>query len=497
MKKKIIAGITLLAGVLATACAPGGIDDESLSQPGENSSQGGGTTSSSSGSTFKYKGKNVLDNLGPETGEITFQVGGGSTEYTLFDRLVTRFEQLNPGITVKQVSINDSDVLYTQLAGGNAPDVIQVESHNFGAWAKAGALQAIQPFAKDDADLPYDDYWPQALEMYSFNTTTGIRGNTDLFSLPKDFGVNGVFVNEKLVNAALNDGRITQTEHDKVFDQDNPMTYEEYIDIAHKMTVYTGGADSIYGSNRIYWESYMWSLEDDILTSNYKLNNTSENVKKVFEYSKSMIDPNSEYFCSPYTASASTSSADEMSLFNSGKIAMYWSGRWNVPTYDATNINYRCIPCPVADLGGGKKGISTGWCATIGYSISRNCVKTKMAYKLIKFLASREAYLIMNELNYAVPGLKSLCKEPEFADPKTNNGSRRLDAKSAQTFFNLAENARLNNAARFTTNKWITIFEDSLELYFTGEYESVEEFLNTVKPQVDAALKQSDPQLFR
>ena len=35
----------------------------------------------------------------------------------------------------KKVTINDSDVLYTALASGNAPDVIQVESHLFGQWA--------------------------------------------------------------------------------------------------------------------------------------------------------------------------------------------------------------------------------------------------------------------------------------------------------------------------------------------------------------------------
>ena len=51
--------------------------------------------------------------------------------------------------------------------------------------------------------------------MYTFNTETGIRGNGSLFALPKDFGVNGVFVNTKLVKSALDKGNITQEEYNK------------------------------------------------------------------------------------------------------------------------------------------------------------------------------------------------------------------------------------------------------------------------------------------
>ena len=119
-----------------------------------------------------------------------------------------------------------------------------------------------------------------------------------------------------------------------------------------------------------------------------------------------------------------------------------------------------------------------------------------MAYKFIKYLASPEAYRIMNRLNYAVPGRKSLITEKEFADPKTYNGSRSLDAASAKVFFETAKKARINNASRFTTQKWIDAFEKKLELLFTGDIETVSEFLNSVRGEVNAAIKSSDPQLF-
>ena len=493
MKKKIL--FVSLLTLLLSSCTPNipiTSDGSGGLVPGPVVPPGSGTNTN----TFTYKGKNVMDNLGPETGTITFQAGGGAVELQLWDKLIADFESKNPGISVEKVTINDSDVLYTALASGNAPDVIQVESHLFGQWAKQGALQAIDPFIKQE-NYDLSDYWEQAIEMYSFNTQTGIRGNGDLFSLPKDFGVNGIFVNRKIVKDAYNSGKLTEEQYAKVSDQVNPMTFDEYLDIAVALTNYDGTANSIYGSNRIYWESYLWSFGEDILDEKYQLNYKSEKVKKVFQYSLDMVNKDSPKFCAPYTASTSSTSQDEMSMFTTGRIGMYWSGRWNVPSYDASNVDYYCIPTPVAVLDDGSYGESVGWCATIGYSISRNCEKTQMAYKFIKYLSSPEAYRIMNQLNYAVPGRKSLITEPKFADPKNNNGSRSLDAASAAVFFETAKTARINNASRFTTQRWIDAFESKLELLFTGDIESVDDFLNSVRGEVNAALKGSDPQLFK
>ena len=452
------------------------------------------------GSNWTYRGENVMDHLGPETGEITFQVGGGATELELWDRLISAFEEANPGITVRQVTISSSDTLYTMLASGNAPDVIQVESPDFGNWAKNGALMSIQPFI-DQENFDTSDFWPQALEMFSYDTTNGVRGTVtdadtvEIFSLPKDFGVNGVFVNRTLVEAAYADGDLTKEQYDLVTDQVNPMTFDEYLEIAVALTDNTGdSATTVYGSNRIYWESYLWSLGDDIVTEDHQLNTDSENFKKVLEYSKSMVDSSSENYCAPYTPSTSSSSQDEMSMFTTGRIAMFWSGRWNVPNYDASNVDYYCIPCPVAVKEDGTRGESVGWCSTVGYTISRNCEKTQMAWKLIKFLTSQEGYRIMNELNYAVPGRMSLITEEQFADPSTNGS--KLNKESASVFFNLAKTARVNNSARYSSPRWIEEFEERLDLYFTGDYASVEELMEKTERAVNSALQSSDPQLF-
>ena len=455
-----------------------------------------GGDDSSSGKAYRYKGLNITDNLGSSTGTVSFMVGGGTVELRLWDELLSAFETANPGIKVDKVTINDFDVLYTQLIAGTAPDVIQMESPSFGNWAKSGALQSIEPLVLRDA-FDISDYWPQLIEMYSFDTENGIRGSGDLFALPKDMGVYGVFVNKNIVEAARHRGDLSEEEYALVTDRKNPMTYTQYLQVAKKLTKYDpyNAAETVYGSNRVYWESFLWSMGGDILDENNQFYADNLKFKRVLEYSKAMVTKGSEDFCAPYSAVTSSASQDEMSMFMTGRIAMFWGGRWLVPNYDAAGMNYYCIPTPVAENDDGTKGESIGWCSTIGYGVSRNCKNGEMAWQLIKFLTSAEGYRIMNRLNYNVPGRMSLVTEPAFANP-VSNGSR-LDADSAQIFFETARKARINNASRFSSPNWINIFEEKLGLYFTDEIKTYEELMGSVKNQVNSAIRNSDPQLFR
>lgn len=450
-------------------------------------------------SEYVYRGNNVMDNLGPSTGTISFMVYGGWEELQNWDNLIEDFESKNPGITVETVTIPDGDMLYTNLAGGTAPDVVQLGSPQFGIFAKQGAFQSLQPFIERD-NFDTSDFWPQAIEMFSFDTERGVRGSGELFGLPKDLGVNGIFVNRTLIEEARDEGRLPDEQYALVTDQVNPMTFEEYIDVAVALTQYDGTANSVYGSNRIYWESYLWSLGDDIITSEHTLNK-SDLVKKVFNYSKAMVTEGDPNFCSPYTPVDSSSSQTEESQFLTGKLAMIWAGRWRVPIYDEAGIDYYCIPIPIADPSEAENTLSysISWTSTVGYAISRNCQKTEMAWKFIQYLTSPDGYRQLNRLNFNVPGRMSLIEEDEFRDPKTYNSDEyptNLDEASAKLFFDMAKVARLNNDVRYTENNWKTLFENRLSMFFNDEIKTVDEFLDGVEAEVNAAIRQSDPWLF-
>lgn len=81
-------------------------------------------------SEYVYRGNNVMDNLGPSTGTISFMVYGGWEELQNWDNLIEDFESKNPGITVETVTIPDGDMLYTNLAGGRRRTSCSSEARN-------------------------------------------------------------------------------------------------------------------------------------------------------------------------------------------------------------------------------------------------------------------------------------------------------------------------------------------------------------------------------
>ena len=539
MKRRFASVLAILLSALAlTACEPNlklfGLDDPNDYNPSEDIHTDDDIVPEKR--EYVYKGENALNHLGSDTGTIRFQTGGSSAEKALWDSLIYDFQQSNPGITVKSVNIDKNDILQAGLEARTAPDVIQVDSSVFGAWAQKGWFQSIQPFINGEVDgiepLDTSIYYPQTMQMFKLSPVTGVRGEGEIFGLPKDFGVQGIFVNRELVVDRYNRGAFSsypggQDDYAKLMAQEQ-LTFEEYFRIAHHLTyncVINGEGkhehngywqDNVYGANRIHWEAFLWGLGSDILTDDYKLNIEDEYVQYVFEQCRNQVTKGSASFYSLYSDTGAT---DSGTAFTGRRLCMYMGGRWNVSTFDssfvATSKNpaeskYFCIPVPVYKVKNGKPvRAPIASCSTVCYAISRNCQNTKMAYKLIRYLASREGYRTMNTLNYAVPGIRDLKNENEFKDPMKYNSPYyggfgnvicNLDEKSASTFFDMADEARISNACRFTNDNWIVTFETGLNLFLqdTGKtrFPTSYDFLKSVYKSVNSAIKKSDPQLF-
>src|SRR3954452_11363403 len=83
---------------------------------------------------------------------IRFVWWGNEDRANATKQAVTLFEKANPNITVQtEFSGYDAYVqkLTTQIAGGNAPDVIQLDRPTFGEYIDKHALQSLQPYLSD------------------------------------------------------------------------------------------------------------------------------------------------------------------------------------------------------------------------------------------------------------------------------------------------------------------------------------------------------------
>ncbi len=429
---------------------------------------------------------NVVD-WGPETGTISFYVAGGTVELELWDALIAGFEDENPGITVDKKLFSDYDTVYSDLGAGVAADVIQVPNSYLGNWASRGALKSIQPFI-DAENFDTSVYFDAIIPMFSYSSKTKKRGEGDLYALPKDFGIIGVYVNLDIVNNAVKNGLITEAEKTKLLDKENPLTYDEYAELAHKLTIVKKGVTTQYGSSAINCESYLWGLGTDLIKDEKYFNADDPKVHQVYQYVSDMMDKDSEIYCAP--SIDDMTSQDSGSMFMSGKIAMYWAGRWTAPGYDAAKMNYCVIPIPVAEKGDEP----VTYAVSAGYAISRNCKKQGMAWKLIKYLASEKAYRTLNKLNYAVPAIKSLIDDPEFTTPVQGTPMTEADLK---VFFDAAKTARRAHSDYFTSNRWIDLFNSKLDDMFLDGTMTAAQCIKDMEADINAAIKQSDPALFQ
>lgn len=130
-KKKLLSLVGMALLLAVTACSSGGKDAQSAKP-----AQGAG------GEGSKQATKNV---------ELRMTWWGSQTRHDLTMKALKLFEEKHPGITVKpEYSGWDGyfDKISTQVAGNNAPDLIQMDYAFLADYAKRGSLLDLTPYTQ-------------------------------------------------------------------------------------------------------------------------------------------------------------------------------------------------------------------------------------------------------------------------------------------------------------------------------------------------------------
>ncbi len=129
---------------------------------------------------------------------LTFMFWGAATPD--LDRVIIaqRFMERQPGIKIQTVGLPGNDdfdaKVVSMVAGGTAPDVVQVGGRNFGLYAAKFMAQEIASYAKRDKENVEADFLAPTVE-YS-------KWQGKLMALPNDFNCLGVYYNADLFAAA-------------------------------------------------------------------------------------------------------------------------------------------------------------------------------------------------------------------------------------------------------------------------------------------------------
>lgn len=284
------------------------------------------------------------------------------------EEMAAAFTKTHPNITV-QVQLTPWEGYWTKLkaavTGGAAPDVFWMNGPNFQLYA---SNKVIAPNPEQvDASV-----YPKALvDLYTFDGKQ--------YGLPKDMDTVGVWYNKTLFDAK------------KVAYPKDGWTWADFQDAAAKLTDAKAG---VYGTaaELTSFQEYQYNtiaqaggyvISPDGKKSGYDDPKTIAGLK----FWTDLLDKKHSPDLKTMTDTV------PLQLFESGKVAMYWGGSWNVSEF--TGNDYAKDKVDVAPLPKGEKQ------ATIIHGVS-NVVGAKsehpdQAWEFVKYLGSKEAAEILGK----------------------------------------------------------------------------------------------------
>jgi multiple sugar transport system substrate-binding protein len=330
---------------------------------------------------------------GNGSGETTLDVMVGAQD--LSDEQIAQFEKDNPGIKINVV-LYDGARLNTMLAAGNPPDITfgnAVGSANFNA---RGLATDLTPYLKDSKVLKEDDLQP-VNDAFRWDGTRS--GEGPIYGIVKDWSQdNALWYNTALFDAA-GVPYLSDTE---------PISYDELLEIAKKLSVINGGTTEVYGLGM----EWAWSLygpiaamveqqgeslyNDDLTEIDFTSPAAQRALQWFVDYGTSGVGPTSLNPL-PDGSDFSTFAAERMAISQDG----YWFGG-NFAGDDALKT-VRFAPAPI--MGDTPTAMSYGGA---GLWIPEQADDKDAAWKFMEYFMAGEPAEGRAASGWGLPSLKSL-----------------------------------------------------------------------------------------
>jgi len=301
---------------------------------------------------------------GKTAGGVTITVWEtyNSEERAVFLELVEEFQAANPGINIDAVNIPFDGMepkILTALATNTAPDIVRVDVGFLPKLAMRGAVHPLDEYASGEVT---GELFPVTL------ASCKIDGH--LYGLPDQ--VNGLclFYHRDLFEKAGLDPDVP------------PMTWDEFVGYAEKLTDRENGVFGFGMRNSLWWSlPFIYSFGGNILTDDNKACALSEDEAvagfqfKVDLYSKYKVEGG---------AWRAGGIRDDVG-FQSKKYAMVLNGPWAVKGLQAAGIDFG-----VALIPAGPAGHATNVGGN-NLAVLATSVHPEEAYKFLEHVVSRHS----------------------------------------------------------------------------------------------------------
>ncbi len=325
------------------------------------------------------------------------------TDPVLIEKLhqvVTDIEKRHPGLQVEIDNIPYNEYqqkVTTQLAGGDAPDVIYVEVNNFVDLYLRDVFEDLTPYVqKDGVDLK--GYYPGVLNRFS--------PNGKVYALPQDTAPTGlVFYNRKMFrDAGLPYPDASWSWPGSFLSTCQKLTKK---DATGKVTQW-GFIDAydIQFENFVFSNGANW-VDDTDHPTRFTLDDP-----KALEAIQFRCDLIQKYHVSPAPPEiqAFNFSSGQMQMFINGQVAMLCSGIWQTPSFLlAKNLDFDVVEFPK-----GPQGLQGWGSGGSGYALSKSSKHKDLAWIVVKELASEDSVSQLAATGMIQPALMKLAQSDVF-----------------------------------------------------------------------------------
>ncbi|MFF5207662.1 ABC transporter substrate-binding protein [Streptosporangium sp. NPDC000396] len=294
------------------------------------------------------------------------------------EQAAAAFSKSNPNIKIK-IQVTGWDEYWAKLkaaaTGGAAPDVFWMNGPNFKLYASNGMLLPLADrIAAEKVDL---SVFPKSLvDLYTYEGKS--------YGLPKDFDTIGLWYNKKLFDAA------------GLKYPDESWTWDDLRAAAKKLTAADKSVHGIAAelSNQPTFYNTIaqaggYVLSPDGTKSGYDQPATIEGLKFWTDLIKDGLSPTQQQM----------TDSKPVEMFESGKVAMYYSGSWYAGRFNKNAATKDTID--VAPLPAGKnRAVVTHGATNVVFAKSKH---VDAAWKFVRFLASKEAAEIIGRSGSVIP----------------------------------------------------------------------------------------------
>ncbi len=323
---------------------------------------------------------------------LKFTSWGSQSETVILKELINNFKkETNIKVEFVHIPQNYFQKLHLLFASNLAPDVVFINNLFIKMYIKAGLLEDLSEYFKNDIN----SYYPEAINCFT--------ENGKLYAIPRDISAPVIFVNKDILK-----------KHG-IYNIKKLNNIYELKELAQKVTT-----KDYYGINieeePIFLLSFLASNGGGILSDDCRniIINT-QNSKDALNLYSDFIN---EYHISPSKAQIGSMTTAQM--FINKKLAMYISGRWMVPKFRQTiNFDWDIIEFPSTE----KNKIyidSSGW------AISKNSKHKEQAIKFIKYLSSKQSTEKMADCGLITPARIDTAEEFILTDKKNKPSNSQI-----------------------------------------------------------------------